>query len=232
MTPILMDFHSHILPAVDHGASDIKESISFLKAAGAVGIQTVVATSHFYPHEHTVKQFLAHRSFAYEVLLKACQGQNLPRLLLGAEVLLCAGLENMDDVEQLCVEETKTLLLELPFSITKDSESLFDSVEALLREKKLTVVLAHPNRYETAVIERALALGCLLQLNMEDLLRFRERSRIKNWVRMGAVVAVGSDIHHEPSIYKKFGKGASVLGETVQFVNETATSLTKATCTS
>lgn len=226
MEPILMDFHSHILPGVDHGAKDFKESLSFLTAAKQAGIETVVATSHFYPHEHAVKHFLACRNSVYRKLTDACRDQEFPQILVGAEVLLCAGLENMEDVEQLCIEGTNTILLELPFTMTEDHQNLYDSIEALLREKNLTVVLAHPNRYETKVIERALALGCFLQLNAEDILRLRERARIKKWLREEIVVAVGSDIHHERQVYRKFKKCATILGDAVSSVNQSASMLT------
>lgn len=219
MQSILVDFHSHILPGVDHGASNIEESLSLLKMAHQAGLQTVVATPHFYPHEHDVEEFLACREHSYQLLNEVKEKVALPKLVKGAEVLLCPGMENMDGLEMLCIQGTKVLLLELPFHITKESIGLLDTVETLLHEKKLTVVLAHPNRYETEVIDQAIAMGCSLQFNVEDVLRLRERSRVKRWLGAGVVSAVGSDVHHEKAVYKSFAKATAVLGAASEEIN-------------
>lgn len=39
-----MDFHAHILPGADHGSRDLDHSLRQLRAAKAVGVDTIVAT--------------------------------------------------------------------------------------------------------------------------------------------------------------------------------------------
>ena len=43
----IIDTHSHILPGLDDGASDMQESIRMLRQAGQQGIRGVIATPHY-----------------------------------------------------------------------------------------------------------------------------------------------------------------------------------------
>ena len=43
----IVDMHSHILPGLDDGAADIKESLQMLQQAWRQGITEVVATPHY-----------------------------------------------------------------------------------------------------------------------------------------------------------------------------------------
>ena len=43
-----IDIHSHILPGVDDGAKDEKQSLEMLKLAAADGITDIIATPHFH----------------------------------------------------------------------------------------------------------------------------------------------------------------------------------------
>jgi protein-tyrosine phosphatase len=46
---MIIDFHAHILPGLDHGCKDLTTAVTQLKMAKKAGIDVVVATSHFYP---------------------------------------------------------------------------------------------------------------------------------------------------------------------------------------
>ena len=54
----LIDFHSHILPGVDHGSSGIQETADQMRMIQVYGVDTMVATPHFYPNEHGIESFL------------------------------------------------------------------------------------------------------------------------------------------------------------------------------
>ena len=43
----IIDIHAHILPGVDDGARDLKESIALAVSAVSQGIRAVIATPHF-----------------------------------------------------------------------------------------------------------------------------------------------------------------------------------------
>ena len=52
---ITFDYHSHILPGCDHGSDGIKTSLKQIEMAKSVGIKTICATPHFYPHKESVE---------------------------------------------------------------------------------------------------------------------------------------------------------------------------------
>ena len=64
----MIDWHSHILPAMDDGSKDVAESISMLGMQTSQGVGTVIATPHFYANDETVAAFLKRRAEASEAL--------------------------------------------------------------------------------------------------------------------------------------------------------------------
>ena len=84
---MLLDIHSHILPAVDDGAFDISESLMLLEAMRLQGITDVIATPHFYPLDDNFNEYKERISNAYNLLLKETENKNLPRIFVGSEVL-------------------------------------------------------------------------------------------------------------------------------------------------
>lgn len=216
---IIVDFHSHILPGADHGASSTEESLQILRAAKAAGITVIAATPHFYPHRHHVGQFLERRDTALERVRQKAIDEGLPKIVPGAEVLLCPGLDSMKGLERLCLRGTNVLLLEMPFVMAEHTDEMFDTIDRLITERNFVIYIAHPNRYPDETIDRVLEMSVRLQLNIEDLAHLRERGRIKRWVKEGRVHAVGSDVHHDPDIYKKLAKVTSLVEPLIDQIN-------------
>ena len=198
-----IDFHSHILPGADHGSDGIETSAFQLNEAISVGINTIVATPHFYPHRHSVDQFLQKRNAAAQILAEHIKKNDLPiDLRVGAEVLLCQGMERLPGLEKLLIEGTDTLLLELPFS--DFHRSYYDTVEEFI-SRGYTVLLAHCDRYDSEIIENMLDLGAKMQLNVSSIGKMFVKKHLKNWINDGVVYAFGSDIHgKDKNAYKIF----------------------------
>ena len=198
-----VDFHAHILPGADHGSDSTETSLTQLELAAEVGVTSIIATPHFYPHRHTLDAFIKRRSDAYSSLVSSYNGKI--DIKLGAEVLLCAGLENLEGIEKLCIEGTDIILIELPFSEFR--ESYIDTVRRIQR-RGLKVLLAHVDRYPASDIEKLLDVGVkYLQVNAEGLARFFKPKKILEWAECGYVVAIGSDIHgKDKKAYKLFDK--------------------------
>ena len=205
-----IDFHAHLLPEADHGCKDASVCSKQLSLAKDAGIDLVVATPHFYPQIDNLAGFLSRRSACAQKLAEITAKNPLPKVLLGAEVQLCRGLDRMEGLEQLCIEGTKTLLLELPpnYSVRTYEQTL----DALLYGKGLTIVLAHIDRYASTHVDFLLDAGCLGQLNAGSLCHLRQRRRCLNWAQNEAVVALGSDIHGLNTGYTEFLKAKKLLG--------------------
>ena len=138
----IIDFHAHILPGADHGSKDTNTTKSQLELLKKAGVEAVVATPHFYPQNDNVESFLDRRKACTEELLTIV-GER-PEIYLGAEVLVCAGIDHMPGLERLCIEGTDVILLEMPFSSWRD-----EHIEAVgkISRSGLTVVMAHIDRY-------------------------------------------------------------------------------------
>ena len=111
----MIDWHTHILPGVDDGSRDVEESIKMLSELKAQGIEYVVATPHFIANAESVDEFLKRRDEAY-ASLTAVAGEDLPKILCGAEVKYYPGIARMEGLEKLTVGDTRILLLEMPMA--------------------------------------------------------------------------------------------------------------------
>lgn len=188
----IVDFHSHILPGADHGSDSLettKKQLSLMKSSNVV---KAVATPHFYPQRDSVESFLERRSIAVKAL-SALERGNRPEIYLGAEVLVCPGIDHMQGLERLCIEGTAVILLEMPMTSWRDEE-----IEAVARIARsgLIPVMAHIDRYPEKDIRRLLSeCDVLCQLNGETQKTFRGRRKAKRLIKEYPCVAVGSDLH-------------------------------------
>jgi len=206
----LIDFHAHILPGADHGSDGRRTTSEQLKMIAEAGVNTVIATPHFYPQRHTVNSFLDRRSKA-ENDLKEILTANSPKIISGAEVLVCNGLAHMSGLHKLTVENTNTILLEMP--LTGWTSELLDSVEEIYKSE-LNPVMAHIDRYPKRAVEELLEIGVKAQLNADSLCRFFDRRKLLRYVEDGKIVAIGSDLHGaKKGGYTKFTSACKYLGD-------------------
>ena len=214
----VVDFHSHILPGADHGSSSVQTSLKQLKLASDVGVTRIIATPHFYPHKHTLDRFLQKRDECANALFAACSGTH-PEIKIGAEVLLCEGLEKLPGLEKLCLSGTNYLLLELPFADFR--HEYCDTVEKI-QKNGLKVILAHVDRYAKENIEQLIDIGVdMLQVNADSLDKMFKPKHILEWAKNGYVIALGSDIHNDDAkAYKHFTKAKSAFGDSLEIIRE------------
>lgn len=208
----MTDFHMHVLPEMDDGSKSVEMSLGMLERSYACGVETVAATSHFYAWENSPQKFLARRGSAYERLREAAEGrEDLPRVLLGAEVCFFDGVSGMDELEELCLEGTDLLLLEMPF--TRWTERMLREVETIQRGGLLPVA-AHIERYldfqPRAMLNEFFDLGVYIQCNASFFLDRRARRALKMF-RAGEIRFLGSDAHNLSSRPPNLGGAAEAL---------------------
>ena len=217
-----IDFHSHILPAADHGSDGIDTSLSQLGLLEAAGVDIVVATSHFYPQNETVDAFIERRERAAREL--AAHKSDKIKIALGAEVYCMAGLENMEGLEKLTIKGTNTLLLEMPMSFW--NTNVITTVFAL--NERFDIVLAHIDRYPSNELEKLLYLGIPVQVNAANILRRHNKKRLSVWLGEGIVSAVGSDLHGaDKKAVKSFLKAQKLLKYDIEEIFQKTEALIK-----
>lgn len=208
MIDLTLDYHSHILPGCDHGSANVKTSLQQVAMAQEIGIETICATSHFYPHKEDIESFLARRQKCYQRLMEHLP-EDSPEILLGAEVLICNGMERLEQLPALCRQGTRELLLEMPFY--QWPEQLWDTVFLLHERQDIDIVIAHADRYPPEDIEVLIRENIPLQLNAEALLKPLKRRRYLSWISKGYVHYLGSDIHKLGSGYQDYAKASKII---------------------
>ncbi|MBP3665469.1 MAG: hypothetical protein J6K29_00310 [Clostridia bacterium] len=223
----LLDFHAHILPHMDHGSRHTETATAQLSLMAKAGVGTVCATSHFYPQDILPEVFLEERQKSLQLLLRAHGKANRPEILLGAEVLICAGLENMEGLRELCVEGTDVLLLEMPFTKDDWDHSLYHTVHEILMQG-IRPVLAHVDRYPPHAIEQMFDMGLYGQVNCDALSKLFKPKHLLRWMEEGKIVALGSDLHGaEEKAYTPFTKVLRTMPEQSERIMRTAHTLLK-----
>lgn len=207
---LTLDYHAHVLPGCDHGSDSVETSRKQIAMAAAARVRTVCATPHFYPHKESIPSFLQRRE-ASARLLRENLTADAPQLQLGAEVLICDGMERLDGLPRLCRSETNELLLEMPFY--QWPEAIWDTLYALCERRDIKIVLAHAERYPPEAIEQLIRDNVALQLNSECLTRPLHRKRYLTWIKNGSVKYLGSDIHMLGDGYRAWEKCVKLLSK-------------------
>lgn len=215
MSRLSVDFHTHILPAVDDGSASVSESIKMLKAERRMGIKTVVATPHFYADLDSAELFLSKRTAALEALKGAiaCTPE-MPKIVTGAEVLYFDGIEKWEILPELVIEGTKYILIEMPCTPFPRR-----SVETLANFKRKTgfmPIIAHLDRYISAfktykLPEVLSELDVLVQMNASFLLKFPNSVHGIKLLKSGKIHLLGSDCHNTTSRPPNLDKAERVI---------------------
>jgi len=192
----MIDFHSHILPALDDGSRDVSESIALLKMLSDQGIKTVCATPHFDANNNSVSDFHRLREASCESLKKELPA-DAPDIRLGAEVAYYEGISRLDDLKSLCIEGTNLLLLEMPFS--RWTEYSVSEVVQMSCRGDFKLALAHIERYigfnGIGVFDRFLENDITMQVNASFFNELRTRRKAFKMLKGGYVHLIGSDCH-------------------------------------
>lgn len=194
----LFDCHSHILPGIDDGSRNVEESMSMLRKFEEQGVQVIWATPHFYP-DAKLEEFLDKRDKAYKELIEevSVQGEDLPKILKGAEVLLSIDTPQLPDLEKLCIEGTRYILIELPY--VNWSEWVYEALYTILAHRGLIPILAHIERYERVVsdiskINRLLEMDVVVQMNAYSLTGSKKALALR-LIKNNMIHVLGSDAH-------------------------------------
>ena len=214
----MIDFHCHVLPQIDDGAQSAEESVEMLLSLKNQGITTVVATPH-YKGQCSVEEFLKRRQESYEILCRYALsvGADLPEILLGAEVALETYTTLESSISKLCIEGTKTLLIEMPFSFW--NVYMFEALHNIADNYGLQLLIAHVDRYYSLFgnkkqNQQILSFsdeGYVVQINTPSLAYRSGRKLLKKLVSNNAKIVFGSDCHNMVSRKPAFDKYADVV---------------------
>jgi len=193
----MRDLHSHILPGVDDGAANLKESLAMLEAAKASGVSSIVCTPHVRDPYFDYDAFWQ----AYELLKEHAGGFPLQ---MGFEVNYSKLMElGMSWVDKLGFDGSNEFLLELPTQASKYEYNDYERTIYELLRKGYRVIISHPERYRAIQQDMSLAhelvrWGCTLQVSADYIVGGRlgnSKKPAQRLIKEGLVSYLGSDAH-------------------------------------
>lgn len=193
----LTDFHSHCLPNVDDGAADIRTSVAMLRASAEQGVKRVIATPHFYVGQHSASVFFQERQRAYEEL-RPYLTEDMPEVLLGAEVLVREGISRYD-LRPFCLQDTNILLVEMPFATPP--YWLLEELESIVNTQGLILMFAHLDRYLSWYSHNSFEMlmdipDAIMQVNADSIADKRYFKSLCRHLPDTRRMVMGSDMHN------------------------------------
>lgn len=193
----MIDWHSHILPGMDDGSHDLDESLAMLQLLKDQGVDTVIATPHFFANGESVEDFLERRREALSSLLREKKDDDV-RVLCGAEVRYYPGISRMENLDKLVIDDTGLLLLEMPMS--KWTDFTVRELTELASTRGVRLIMAHIERYlgfqDKKTVKRLLECGVLMQVNASFFERLATKKKALKLLEDGQIHLIGSDCHN------------------------------------
>lgn len=195
----VIDMHAHILPQIDDGSKSVKMSLAMLAEMKKQGVSVVCATSHYYRDQNDIDTFLARRNHAYQKLEDARKEDALPMILPASETAYFSNIATCDKIERLCIYGTNTLMLEMPF--TEWTELMVEEVESLVLDRRIRVVLVHPERFcfsedNKKKLKKFAEMSIPFQVNAQTLIDWKTRKLGLSLLEMSDYPLLGSDSHN------------------------------------
>ena len=198
----MIDIHAHILPGLDDGARDMETALAMAEMAGESGVRTIVATPHcnLPGNRPNFRDETLQRTFS--AVCRAVHSANIPvEILPGMEIFGTPEVPELLRTGKLIpLAGSRYPLIEFPFgNYGQQATEILTEVTAL----GFRPIVAHPERYHyvqqsPALLNRWVALGCLLQVNKGSLLgRFgpAEEAMALELLDRGFVSFLASDAH-------------------------------------
>ena len=205
----IIDVHCHVLPGVDDGSRDMKESIALLKSAYQQGVVSCIATPH-YSRRSEDRDRCARQAALCRELQEAAKEAIHPdfHVFFGQETYYHEELQDrIDGKVGWTIAGSRYVLVE--FSPMTDYSMIRRGLRQVLGIGYVPI-LAHMERYpairervqerggKTTGIDELRSMGVILQMNYDSLtgsIFNREVRWCRDQVKRGIIDLMGSDMH-------------------------------------
>ena len=160
------------------------------------------------------------------LLQKTIARSGLPEIIPGAEVAFFTGISRAENIEDLCIGDTGTVLIEMPF--TRWHGSMIDEIIFLKESRGIRPVLAHIERYiryqPPGTIRQLCESGIWMQANASFFLKW-QTSWLAMWMlKKRRIHFVASDCHNTknrpPNLGAAIARIEKRLGKrTIKYLN-------------
>lgn len=197
-----LDFHSHILPGLDDGATDLENAVELTAAMKGWGFEKITCTPHINALYRNTPDTIR---TSFEALQEALDINEIEvELAMSAEYRLVP--ETWPEVLEknwILPIEDKYILTELPISRREEMGDIKPVEEfKKVRSMGLIPILPHPERYfylSHDELMRYLDAGAVIQCNygsLAGLYGAEAQNRAQKFVDEGIVTFYGTDMHN------------------------------------
>jgi protein-tyrosine phosphatase len=195
------DMHSHLIPGIDDGAKNMKDSLNLVRSLSDMGFTTIITTPHtmidYYPNTtENIQNGLVG-------LQAAIKEENIPvAIRVASEYYIDEHFIKLLDTQPLLTIRNNEVLVE--FSMLYEPPMLMDVIYKM-QTAGYRPIIAHPERYiffhqEFKRYQQLRDRGCMLQLNMLSVAGYYGKS-IKliadELLAKNLYDYCGTDMHHE-----------------------------------
>tara|TARA_Y100001978_G_scaffold201611_1_gene220398 strand:+ start:170 stop:895 length:726 start_codon:yes stop_codon:yes gene_type:complete len=190
-----VDIHSHILPGIDDGAKDVKESMKIISKMKNMGFSKIIGTPHTYPglYDNTNDSIKK----AYEKV-KISELGNIEIGFASEYMIEKSLIEKAKNKSLLCIKDNYVLV---EMSYISEPLGLFDIIYEI-KVNGYIPVLAHPERYmfikNLKEYSKLKKFGCLFQANLLSTTNYYGKyasNMLDKLLKEKLIDYVGSDIH-------------------------------------
>lgn len=205
--PGIVDFHSHLVPAVDDGSETVEMSLEAIDRLGDQGVTTILTTPHLDASVTLVPSEFEERMDELDQgweAIRAAVSTVYPSLDFrrGTEIMIDVPVPDLSD-PRIRLDGGRYLLMEWPRLHVPPGSA---PVVSRIVEAGYVPIIAHPERYMgvdegLAVVQEWKSAGALLQVNNGSLLgRYggQVRTTAMRLIRRGWVDFLSSDFHPHP----------------------------------
>ena len=218
----MIDFHTHVLPGIDDGAESVEISLGLIQLELEQGVKQILFTPHYYGQKFSPERFLENRKKAFEKISERIEGV---KVKLAAEVHFSEEkIVSNSSLCRLAIENTKYILLELPFTASW-TEKLWFRLRDFISDTGYTPIIAHVERYaeirkNPAYLSVLADMGCLIQVNTRAFISEKTSNMALTMLKKGLVHCLGTDAHNLTDRAPDYAQAKSVIeqaGETGRF---------------
>tara|TARA_R110002126_G_scaffold286935_1_gene439217 strand:+ start:1964 stop:2710 length:747 start_codon:yes stop_codon:yes gene_type:complete len=198
-----IDIHSHLLPGVDDGATDLDTSMALIQRMSSFGIKNFITTPHILGDVYPNTPAIINNKLA--VVKKELANRNI------TDISIATAAEYMLDEQFSELLEQDAPLLTLKDNLVLVEMSYFSPPINLfeilfqMQLKGYKPILAHPERYSSyhrdpRIYQKLKTAGCLFQLNLLSLTEHYGIGVQKTAYKLideNRYDFVGTDTHHE-----------------------------------
>ena len=214
----------HFLEKRQHALEKLQQALEKLQGRSEKSQRALEKSQHTSEKSQLISEKIRQTVEQQETHKKnAAAGEaGLPQMRTGAEVYYFEGMGRADQLPQLCIEGTDTILVEMPFEQWHDEQ--FRDLKLIIEKQHLQVVLAHIERYpefqrDKTIWERIFdELPVTPQINTGSFLKkgglFSRNTKKKfclNWFKEHPETILGSDAHNLDSRKVNLAEGRDII---------------------